>query len=58
MKLTVYRGVHNRQWYWRIRAKNGKCLADSSEGYARKRDCLRMAHKVAAGGYPVEVEEP
>lgn len=31
----------NKQWRWRVRAKNGRILADSAEGYKRRRDCDR-----------------
>lgn len=27
------------EWRWRVRARNGKIIADSGEGYRRKRDC-------------------
>ena len=28
------------QWRWRLRAANGRTIADSGEGYANKHDCL------------------
>jgi uncharacterized protein YegP (UPF0339 family) len=29
----------DKQWRWRIKADNGKIVADSGEGYHNKRDC-------------------
>lgn len=31
----------SRQWRWRLQAANGQIVADSAEGYTRKRDCER-----------------
>jgi len=33
-KIEFYRDA-SRQWRWRLRASNGRILADSSEGYHR-----------------------
>lgn len=38
--FTVYRDKR-KEWRWRLTASNGRILADSGEGYKRKRDCLR-----------------
>ena len=27
------------EWRWRLKARNGRILADSAEGYTRYRDC-------------------
>ncbi len=37
--FTVYRDKR-KEWRWRLTASNGRILADSGEGYKRKRDCL------------------
>lgn len=52
MKLEIYRESHYCQprgcvdnaWRWRIRATNGRILADSGEAYGRLRDCAHGAH--------------
>lgn len=31
------------EWRWRLRARNGRILADSGEGYARKAHAVAMA---------------
>lgn len=31
----------SREYRWRLRANNHEIVADSSEGYKDKRDCLR-----------------
>ena len=35
----------NKQWYWRLRSKNNKIVAQS-EGYTRERDCVRSILKI------------
>ena len=37
---TIYRDMRG-EYRWRLKAPNGRTLADSGEGYKRKRDCLR-----------------
>jgi uncharacterized protein YegP (UPF0339 family) len=36
------------QWRWRLRARNGRLLADSAESYTRKRDAERAARVALA----------
>lgn len=40
--FDVYRDVSG-QWRWRLKAKNGKIVADGSEGYASRRNARRAA---------------
>jgi uncharacterized protein YegP (UPF0339 family) len=47
-----------KDWYWHaVAQRNGKIVADGSEGYKRKADCIRMAQKVTDGLWPVTVVE-
>jgi uncharacterized protein YegP (UPF0339 family) len=39
MKFQIYKDSRN-EWRWRLKAANGKIVADSSEGYATKQACL------------------
>ncbi len=41
MKWEIYKDV-NKQWRWRLKAANGKIVADSAEAYNHKGDCMRM----------------
>ena len=41
-RLTVYKDDAG-EFRWRLRAMNGKIVADSAEGYARRIDCLGEA---------------
>lgn len=34
------------QWRWRCKAKNGKIVADSGEGYENWQDCLQMTMRL------------
>lgn len=38
MEFEIYRGAA-REWRWRLRASNGKIVADSGEGYNNQADC-------------------
>lgn len=44
-RLTVYRDAAGA-WRWRLRARNGRIVATSGEGYRRARDCWRGARLV------------
>lgn len=35
------------EWRWRVRARNGRVVADSGEGYKRRIDCRRGAEVAA-----------
>ena len=52
LKVTVYRD-NGGDYRWRVQSSNGKIMADSGEGYGRKRDCLAalrsMAKRIVAG---------
>ena len=39
-KLEIYRDA-KREWRWRLRASNGRIVADGGEGYRRKASMLR-----------------
>jgi uncharacterized protein YegP (UPF0339 family) len=36
-------------WRWRLTARNGRIVAESGEGYARRRDISRALQTAAAG---------
>lgn len=38
MKFHIYKD-HKGEWRWRLKAANGKTVADSSEGYSSKQAC-------------------
>ncbi len=56
MKLHVYRDDAG-EWRWRLKARNGRILADSGESYKRRATCLRIARTVVAGPIDVVVDE-
>lgn len=43
MKITVFPNEQG-QWFWHVTSRNGKILADGSEGYTRKASAERAAH--------------
>jgi uncharacterized protein YegP (UPF0339 family) len=45
----IYTGVGSGQFYWRIRIRNGKILADSGESYKRKSTMMRVLNNLLAG---------
>jgi uncharacterized protein YegP (UPF0339 family) len=44
-RVEVYRGK-DKKWYWRMRAGNGKIVADGSQGYASKAGGEKAAKKL------------
>ena len=36
----------NEEWRWRVIARNGNIVADSSEGYKNKQDCELVASRI------------
>lgn len=38
MKFHVYKD-YKGEWRWRLKAANGKIVADSAEGYSSKQGC-------------------
>lgn len=53
--LTVY--LSDDGWRWRLRAINGKTVADSGEAYARKRNAVKAAQSLAGAVIRLVVEE-
>ena len=51
MKIEIYK--QKGEWRWRIKARNGRILAVSSEGYKAKRHCERMAFRCVTMGWHV-----
>lgn len=45
-RFHVYKGG-NGQWYWRLRAGNGRIVADG-EGYTRRHDAVRACNRFKA----------
>lgn len=46
--LHVYKSGHDGQWYWRLRAPNGRIIAVAGEGYRTKQGCTRGMRTVIA----------
>jgi uncharacterized protein YegP (UPF0339 family) len=52
-RLQVYEDKHG-EWRWRLRAPNGRIIADSAEGYVNRSGALRAARKLI--GTPIALE--
>lgn len=46
------------EFRWRVRAANGRIVADSSEGYVNRADCARMFGVLCQVAEVVDVVEP
>jgi len=46
MTFHIYRSEKDRQWYWRLKASNGKKIGDSGEGYKAKRSAIKAVFKI------------
>ena len=44
------------EWRWRLRHRNGNILADSGEGYARRKDAINGLESVQRNAPDAEVE--
>lgn len=47
-RLEVYQDTQS-QWRWRLRAANGRTIADSAEGYTRRWSALRAGLRAFRG---------
>jgi uncharacterized protein YegP (UPF0339 family) len=59
MKFQMYqkrRLTGGLQWRWRLRASNGKIIADSAEGYFNQADCMAALQLVKNTGAQTLVE--
>jgi uncharacterized protein YegP (UPF0339 family) len=45
MKIVVYQGTVNGEWYWHGIAKNGENIMNGSESYATKKNAVRAARR-------------
>ena len=46
--LGLLSGISSGQYRWRLRADNGKIIANSGEGYHNKADCIHGINLVAS----------
>ena len=57
MKFTVWQDT-NGEWRWTLRSvRNGKIVADSSEGYKSRRHCTAMCKRINPA-FPVACDGP
>ncbi len=59
-KLQIYRDAR-REWRWRLRASNGRIVADSGEGYRRRaavHEAVKRVRSILAGDVPVVEVKP
>jgi uncharacterized protein YegP (UPF0339 family) len=45
MTYQIFRDAHG-EWRWRLKAANGRIIANSSQGYRRKQDCLDDINRI------------
>lgn len=45
MKFEIYEG-RNKKWYWRLKADNGKIIADGGQGYSTSQNARRAVLKL------------
>jgi uncharacterized protein YegP (UPF0339 family) len=49
--LTYYYSKDAKgEWRWRLKASNGKIIADSGEGYKNEADCIAAIELVKGSG--------
>ena len=56
-KFQIYKNKKNRMWYWRLKAGNGKIIANG-EGYHNKKDVYKVVNFIYyLSGQQVYTEE-
>lgn len=48
MNFEIYKDSAG-EYRWRLKAGNGKVIADSGEGYVEKSDCVEAVWKIRSG---------
>jgi uncharacterized protein YegP (UPF0339 family) len=57
MTYVYYQGASGR-WRWRLKASNGRVIADSAEDHQNKEDCLHDINLVKQSGNATVIVEP
>ena len=55
-KLHVYRAADG--WRWRLKARNGRIIADSGEAYKNRSRCVQSFVRVKTAGWELIYDEP
>jgi len=48
MKFLIYKDS-KKEWRWSLIARNGRIIADGSEGYKRRRNCIHGIEALKSG---------
>ncbi len=56
MKFVIYRDKKG-EWRWHLKARNGRIVAESGEGYKSKAHCRKMVKKIEMGAFSAEIVE-
>lgn len=46
MKFTIHQSPANGQWYWHLKARNGRIVADGGEGYMRRAQVVNILRRI------------
>lgn len=52
--MVAHLGKPPGDWRWRLRARNGKIVAEGGEGYERAHDMVRTVRKYVANTLPAQ----
>lgn len=56
--VEIYQSEKNKQWYWRLKAKNGNVVATGGEGYEKKAGVRAAVRKLMVWAMPTSPEIP
>jgi len=45
IEVNFYQSDKNNKWYWRAIARNGRIIADGSQGYSSERNVQRAVYR-------------
>lgn len=51
IKLIVWQSLRDAQWYWQMKSKNGRIIADGAEGYSKKSGAIKAVKKIMCNEY-------
>ncbi len=57
-RLEYWKAECNNEWYWHVKAKNGRIVADSGEGYKRSSTMLKTMENLFPGVFAILIENP
>ena len=56
MRIELYKDI-DKEWRWRIIARNGRIISDGQEGYRKRATMLKTLRRLKSGWKEMEIPE-